>query len=286
VSTLPLYARALLPSLPLVRGRPGSRTSSGSLPEGLEQRRTGVRVDRAHLATYARLTGHRFGDALPAHYPHVLAFEQHLRLLVDRRFPFAPLGLVHVDNSVTVHRTVTADEVLDVSCRPMRLRRHRRGRLVDIATTVQVGTETVWQETTTLLHRGDGDGDAPDDSPLAGVDAPVGDTCWELPADLGRRYAAVSGDRNPIHLYALTAKAFGFPRAIAPGMWTCARALAHVEGLLPASYRYDVSFRRPVLLPAKVRVGTSRDEQTGRLTVGVLSAGGERTHLVAAISPG
>ena len=55
---------------------------------------------------------------------------------------------------------------------------------------------------------------------------PPGGVEWRLPGDLGRRYAAVSGDRNPIHLYALTAKAFGFPRQIAHGMWSKARCLA------------------------------------------------------------
>ena len=161
--------------------------------------------------------------------------------MVDRRFPFATLGLVHVGNSVTVHRRLSADDVLDVACRPARLRAHRRGRLVDIDTTVTVDGEPVWEETTTLLSRGGGDRDAVDDSPLAGVDVPACDTRWELPADLGRRYAAVSGDHNPIHLSALSAKAFGFPRAIAHGMWTAARALAFVDARLPAAYRYDVS---------------------------------------------
>ena len=36
----------------------------------------------------------------------------------------------------------------------------------------------------------------------------------------------MSGDVNPIHLHALTARAMGFPRAIAHGMWTYARTLA------------------------------------------------------------
>ena len=51
--------------------------------------------------------------------------------------------------------------------------------------------------------------------------------------DIGRRYGAVSGDRNPIHLYPLTARLFGFRRAIAHGMWTKARCLAALEGRLP-----------------------------------------------------
>ncbi len=88
---------------------------------------------------------------------------------------------------------------------------------------------------------------------------------WKLGGDLGRRYAAVSGDRNPIHLHALTAKAFGFPRAIAHGMWTKARALAALEGTLPDAYTVDVSFRRPILLPGTVEFAS---EQTGDAQAG------------------
>jgi acyl dehydratase len=283
LAPLGLYVRAALPSLPGVRALPGLRMPTGGRPEDLEQRRTGVRVDRDHLATYVRLTGDRLGDTLPGLYPHVPAFELHLRLLVDRRFPFAPLGLVHVANSVTLHRPVTADEVLDLVCRPARLRRHRRGRLVDIDTAVTVAGELVWAETTTLLARGSGDADAADDSPLAAAEAPVGDISWELPRDLGRRYAAVSGDANPIHVSALAARAFGFPCAIAHGMWTAARALALVEPRLPAAYRYDVALRRPVPLPGRVRAGVRGSD--GTLTVGVVSSDAGQIHLVGRVQP-
>jgi acyl dehydratase len=75
---------------------------------------------------------------------------------------------------------------------------------------------------------------------------------WRLGGDLGRRYASVSGDRNPIHMHSLTAKPLGFPGAIAHGMWTKARALAQLESELPDSFEVDVRFRKPVLLPARV----------------------------------
>jgi acyl dehydratase len=74
---------------------------------------------------------------------------------------------------------------------------------------------------------------------------------WRLAADVGRRYAAVSGDRNPIHLFALTARLFGFPRAIAHGMWTVARCLA-AHGT-PHAAHVHAEFRAPVLLPGTVR---------------------------------
>ena len=94
----------------------------------------------------------------------------------------------------------------------------------------------------------------------------------------------MSGDHNPIHLSAITAKAFGFPRAIAHGMWTAARALSSVEGRLPGAYRYDAGFRRPVLLPGRVRAGAHVDAD-GSLTLGVVSEDGGRTHLVGRVEP-
>ncbi len=66
----------------------------------------------------------------------------------------------------------------------------------------------------------------------------------------------MSGDRNPIHLHPLAAKAFGFPRAIAHGMWTKARCLAAFEGRLPDACTVEVRFKAPVLLPATVDFST------------------------------
>jgi acyl dehydratase len=94
---------------------------------------------------------------------------------------------------------------------------------------------------------------------------------WRLPADLGRRYGAVSGDRNPIHLHPLTARAFGFPRTVAHGMWTFARCLAERDpaGELPYA-RAD--FRSPVLLPGVV---SHTADDTGRFQL----RSGDRVHL-------
>ncbi len=85
--------------------------------------------------------------------------------------------------------------------------------------------------------------------------APTG-IVWKLPGDLGRRYAAVSGDHNPIHLYPLTAKALGFPRQIAHGMWSMARCVAMLENRLPDAAAVEVAFKKPVLLPGSVAFGS------------------------------
>ncbi len=60
---------------------------------------------------------------------------------------------------------------------------------------------------------------------------------------------------NPIHMHSLTARLFGFPSAIAHGMWSKARCLAALENRLPGAFTVEVSFRRPILLPATVVFG-------------------------------
>ena len=71
---------------------------------------------------------------------------------------------------------------------------------------------------------------------------------------------SVSGDLNPIHMHPLTAKAFGFPTAIAHGMWTKARCLAALHPRLPDHFRVEVQFRKPILLPATVQFGEEEDQ--------------------------
>ena len=92
-------------------------------------------------------------------------------------------------------------------------------------------------------------------------DPPTGGVEWRLPANLGRTYASVSGDANPIHLYPLTAKALGFPRQIAHGMWTKARSIAAIENRLPEAVTVEVAFKKPILLPGTVAFGTRRTDQ-------------------------
>jgi acyl dehydratase len=79
----------------------------------------------------------------------------------------------------------------------------------------------------------------------------------QVPESIGRKYGAVSGDRNPIHLHALTARAFGFPKAIAHGMWLKARTLAALEGRLPQALTVEVAFKTPVLLPSTIAIATA-----------------------------
>jgi hypothetical protein len=266
------YLRAALGALP----RPGSRPAT--LPDR-ELRREDARVDRDHLAAYARVCGFGLRDTLPGTYPHVLGFPLQMHLMSAGDFPLPLLGLVHVANRIHVHRPVRTEEVLAVTVRAAGLRPHERGRQVDLVTEVDVAGERVWASTSTYLHRsgpaGGGSGGEPD--------APTAGARWRLDGGLGRRYAAVSGDRNPIHLHPWTARALGFPRAIAHGMWTAARCLADLQGALPAGYVQEVGFRRPVLLPGTVAFTAS--EGDGRWSLDLRDARHGTPHLAGTVTP-
>ncbi|MGH3477192.1 MAG: MaoC/PaaZ C-terminal domain-containing protein, partial [Nocardioidaceae bacterium] len=245
--TAPLLVKAALPAVPGLGRLPGLRRDALQSPSLALERHGVEEVDLGHLASYAETCRFALSDVLPATYPHLAAFPLHLALMTDSSFPFPPIGSVHVANAITQHRPLHVGEKFDLTVQASDLRAHPKGRLVDLVTTATVGDELVWQETTTVLRRGRGDPDVADPLPLRDIDPPIGPTRWLVPASLGRRYAGLSGDRNPIHLFALTAKAFGFRRQIAHGMWTKARCLAALQGRLPQAYTVEVAFRRPIL---------------------------------------
>src|SRR5205085_5499834 len=178
-----------------------------------------------------------------------------LSLMTDSSFPFPALGLVHTANRIVQRRPLLINEQLDLKVWAEALEPHPRGKQFSLRTEASVGDEAVWQETSTILKRGGsgGNGDSPKErkerkEPSADEELPVSAT-WRLPGDLGRRYGSVSGDMNPIHMHSLSARLFGFPTAIAHGMWTKARCLAALDPSLPAEFTVEVSFRKPILLP-------------------------------------
>jgi hypothetical protein len=279
---LPLFARAgaaMIPGasrLPLL-GRGGRGEDVPDTVLVLEE----VRTDRARLAAYDRVCGFALRDQLPATYPHILAFPLHLRLMTDPAFPFPALGLVHIENMISQHRQIMSTETLSLRVWATALEPHPRGTKFILRSEARSGEELVWEESSTILRRGDGSGERSrlqDDSEAS---LPVTAT-WRLPGDLGRRYGSVSGDLNPIHIHPLTARVLGFPSAIAHGMWTKARCLAALDPHLPARFGVEVSFRKPILLPATVQFAERPDEHG--IGFAVRGAGKGTPHLDGRVS--
>lgn len=239
----------------------------------------GVQVDRGRLAAYQRLTGYAVDDTLPQPYPWVLAFPVQTALMARRDFPVPLPGMVHLSNRVTTHRRLDAADPLTLSVTAGALRPHKRGRTLDVRLEAHVGDELAWECDSVYLSRGRGTDDAPRATTPPAVPEGTAVARWRLPEDLGRSYAGVSGDVNPIHLYALSARAMGFPHQIAHGMWTCARTLAALGRTSLGPSSSSVWFTRPVFLPSTVELVVDRHEDG--VTAGLRSAKDPTTtHLV------
>ncbi|WP_251152580.1 MaoC/PaaZ C-terminal domain-containing protein [Cellulosimicrobium sp. Marseille-Q4280] len=292
VETLPaipglsgLYARGVVASARLAAASrlPGRGSGDLDLPQ-VVYRVAGVPTGDAagpgavgsteHLARYDDVVGEAPSDVLPAGYLHVLGFPLATALMVRGDFPLPLLGMVHLANSVSVVRPVRLGDSLEVRAWARDLRPHRRGVQVDLVTEISVertdaeraagsglpATTLAYRGVSTYLAKGvrHPDESGRQDTPVtSGPDTfvpPLPTARWSLRPGTGRAYAAVSGDRNPIHTSALGAKAFGFPRAIAHGMYTAARALAEAGPTRGETYDWTVTFAKPVLLPSTVDV--------------------------------
>jgi acyl dehydratase len=250
---LTTMVRAALPVVPGVNQLPGVRRTGTDLPD-VEVRRESVPVRRDHVTAYSRVCGFPAKDTVPLTFLHVLAFPLHMALMTDRAFPFPAIGTVHLENEITRTRPVRVGESVSMAARAENLRPHAKGRAFDMVVSASTDGEEVWSSTSTYLRLGGGDREHGEPG-TAFEQVPAGGATWRLGADLGRRYAAVSGDHNPIHLYPLTARAFGFRRQIAHGMWTKARAVAALENRLPDAVSVAVAFKKPIFLPGSVTFG-------------------------------
>jgi acyl dehydratase len=267
-----------------LRRLPGLGRGERELPD-LELAVPKVEIDRERLAAYDRVCGFSLRDELPPTYPHVIAFPLSMDLMTDSDFPFTVIGLVHVRNRIEQLRPIRADEPLGVRVRADDLRPHDRGTQFDMVAEARAAGEVAWRSRSTYLHREGGGGNSPGkDGDEQRPEPPRADAVWKVPGDTGRRYAAVSGDRNPIHLRKLSARLFGMPRPIAHGMWLKARCLAALEGHLPAAYEADVRFKLPVFLPGKVSFASWAAEE-GR-EFALHDGRNEKPHLSGEVRPG
>jgi acyl dehydratase len=278
----------------------GAKRSATKDPStGFEVR--GVTIDIPHLAAYADATGLRLGNELPYTYPYVISFALVMKVMSTDDFPFNAVGGVHLTNVIEQSRPLTVDDVLHIRTHAENLRRHRKGLLIDMVTEVFVEGEDadtpVWRQTSGFLAKG-AKLSSSADATVAARDEDTGSLFErpEIPADPTptavwpvdqagiRIYADASGDKNPIHVSSLGAKAFGFPATIAHGMWSAARILSGLEGLLPAAGRYSVEFAKPIVLPTKVAYFTEKDGDTWKIQLRKASKL-ETLHAVAEVTP-
>lgn len=285
----------------LAARKPALVPDGGTVPR-LEARLSRVRIDPRHLRRYRELCCGEPApgaiDELPIAYPHLLATTLHLAILGSGRFPVGVLGLVHVANRIEQFAPLEVAGGGELGCWLQGHEQTARGQEFELHTEWRRDGRLLWRECCRFLarrraaSREPGAAPAPARGAASGAGEPVTpDADWSCggsfeaaglhaPAGLGRRYGALAGDVNPIHIADVAARAFGFRAAIAHGMWSLARCAAELEPRLPASAGprvLEVQFRAPVFLPASLVLRGTPVPQGLRFEL--RDARGARTHL-------
>ena len=242
-------------------------------------------VSVTQLSEYQSICGFAESKIVPLTMPQVIAAPLHMAVLTHRSFPLPALGIVHVSSRITQERAIMSHEKLDIRVWVEGQRQARKGVEIDLMTEVKANGAQVWSSVTTCLSmaaKGHGQKTATEPIPEP---TPTRSAVWKMPSDLGRRYGTIAGDRNPIHLWPITAKLFGFKRHIIHGMWLLARAVAELDDDLgEGRVEVDVAFKRPVFLPgtATFSAGLIEDELVFRLD----NVEKAKTHLYGAVRRG
>lgn len=246
--TLNQYRRALFSK--------GIKTKTPKLP-ATRITLSDITADPKKVEKYFEVCGfEQDSKQLPMTFPHLLAFPLHLELMLLRDFPFAVMGMVHVRNEISQHRAIKIFETMDVSCYFSDIRKTEKGYDIDIKTDIHIAGEIVWESISTNLVRQKTDITSVAKKAEANIlpEYPHKEF-WNLSTDLGRRYALVSGDSNPIHLFSLSAKLFGFKGHIAHGMWSKARMVAALYNKLDSeACKVVVDFKLPIFLPTSIQL--------------------------------
>jgi acyl dehydratase len=238
-----------------------------------------VQLNAQHIGQYSALCGFHVGQGVPLIYPQLLTFPLVTAYMCSDACPWPAMGTVHLANTIEQHKPLFADDVVRVEMGTGSLFAHEKGQGFTLDLRILRGDELVWSATQSLLRVGVKETSGAPYASQIQVDAPLScQTEFSASADIGRRYGAVSGDRNPIHMSALSARLFGFKRAIAHGMWTNARALSCLLPAKPVEQaRLAVEFKTPLYLPGRASLWSARSSNGALFEV--RDAKGQRPHL-------
>ncbi len=247
----------------------------------------GARAQPAALARYQAVCELPADGTLPLLYVHAMAMPLHMAILAHRRFPMRLLGLVHLANRIESLAPIAADAALSLECHMDGITPTERGQTFTLHTTVRAQGVVVWRETSTFLSplpassRSKTGKKPASDGAEPAWGAPI--ATWAVAANAGRRFAGPSGDRNPIHMSAFTARLFGYPRAIGHGMFSAARCLALLQPGPHTPVKLDLRFKRPLLLPGQVALLTAAEGTATRFVLRVQPSG--EPHIEGTLAP-
>ena len=194
----------------------------------------------------------------PVTYLFLISMRSQLAVMNDKTFPISVMGLVHLGNTFDMKSKIDISKALNMET-TVTIPAKEEGSLFPTV-------KTNFYQDNKLVAEGEGFFIAKrkrktekkaEETPEPEAPKRTAFYAEELvyPKNMGWKYAAVSGDYNPIHLSSFLAKNFGFKSSIAHGWNSASRVFACVEKQTGKELKsIKVNFKTPIALPDKVKL--------------------------------
>lgn len=245
-SALPFYAKALVKGTHYQEGRP--------LPQ-LQCQWQNFQFPQDKLEAYRRCCHYPPGVSIPLLFPHSFLGPVHLLLMTHPRFPLKLMGAIHSRNHLIQYEPLFVSRHYDTTLAVISQRRRPQGLEFDLETKITHKDKLVWHSLSVYLVRmklKEEDPESPLNQHINKLNQGKITHEFAIPKGVGKQFAMITGDINPIHMSRLLAKAFGFKRDLAHGMWSVGRVFNYFKHIDPKRpLRFDVAFKGPMYLGDK-----------------------------------
>jgi acyl dehydratase len=266
----------LAAALRVVARRLRRRAQSAPDPPAIPRRRLaaesqGITCDPSRVKRYLRISGGKqsepsASEIVPPLYSSVWETALALELFASEELPFPARGVIHVESEVVCVRPLRLGDRIRCRVEVDGAEKWKGGLRISLKSRHWNGSGQLCQENAlTFLVLG---ASPPEPDPAAdeskAPEEPAGPGWvtldeWDLPSNLGRKYARVSGDFNPIHLWRWSSRLLGFDRPILHGYCTASMVAASLsrsfwKGNADALRRLRIRFGTPLSLPSRARL--------------------------------
>lgn len=243
-----------------------------------------IEIDPNQLDRYKAVCGFSQQDQiLPMSFLHVLAFRLQMSMMLQKDFPVAPMGCIHLSNTLRQFRPLQSKERPTLRCEIAASELTSKGVEFSFSCGAYVDGEKVWEDDSRYLSRRK-TGISANKTPPQPKTPYRHCEYWQVNRSHARGYARASGDFNPIHLHDVSAKLLGFKRMIIHGMWSQAACLAALDKNVAQRSECHAEFKTPIYLPARVQFCYEHSDGGGT-EFGLRSEDGQKPHLNGYLRP-
>ena len=225
-------------------------------------------LNSEQIRRYVNQFSFNMQHGVPAPFMYLATQSTQLYMLTRHRFPLSPAGLVHLGITFNQNSTLSHDWKGTVEMSITNQQASRKGLLFDIETKFWEAkgsvTLTITSKYLAKAIKCKSHAEIPnmvsisEQTPSSRlVQHPI-----SLDKSSGRRYAKLSGDYNPIHLYRWSSKLFGFKKPIIHGLHMVSEAYSALEktnnGFATES---AFQFKSPLYLPGSALLEIHKEDE-------------------------